>query len=46
MTVFDFLAEHQLYIVLSVVLIIWIGILSFLFRLDQRVGRLEAKVRK
>ncbi len=46
MTVFDFLAEHQLYIVLTVVLIIWIGIISFLFRLEHRIGRLEGKAQK
>jgi len=37
----DFLAEHQLYIVMIIVLAIWIGLYAYLFRLEGRIKRLE-----
>lgn len=37
----DYLAEHQMYIVLGVVLITWAGIVWYLFSLDRRLKRLE-----
>lgn len=37
----EFLAEHQLYIVLFIVLAIWFGIYAYLFRLEGRIKRLE-----
>ncbi|MCU0452280.1 MAG: CcmD family protein [Bacteroidetes bacterium] len=37
----EFLAEHQMYIVLGIVLITWAGIVWYLFRLDGRMKRLE-----
>lgn len=36
-----FLTENQMYIVLGVVLLVWIGIAVYLFRLDKRVTELE-----
>jgi len=38
------LMEDKLYVVLGVVLIIWIGIIIFLFRTDRRITRLERKM--
>jgi CcmD family protein len=35
------LAEDKLYVVLAVVLIIWIGLVLFLFRTDRKLDRLE-----
>ena len=35
------LAEDKLYVVLAVVLIIWFGLVFFLFRTDRRLARLE-----
>lgn len=37
----EYLAEHQMYIVLGVVLITWAGIVWYLFTLDRRLKRLE-----
>ena len=37
----DFLAQNQLYIVMSIVLIIWFGFVAYLFRLDKRISKLE-----
>ena len=35
------LAEDKLPVVLAVVLVIWFGVLLFLFRTDRRLARLE-----
>lgn len=35
------LAEDKLYVVLAVVLIIWIGLIFFIYRTDRRVRDLE-----
>lgn len=37
----EFFAQHQLYIVLGIVLLIWAGIVGYLLRLDARVKKLE-----
>lgn len=42
----DFLAQHQLYIVLSIVLIIWFGLVAYLMRLDKKITKLEESLRK
>jgi CcmD family protein len=42
----DFLAQNQLYIVMIIVLAIWLGIYTYLFRLDGRVKKLESQIRK
>lgn len=42
----DFLAQNQLYIVMIIVLAIWLGIYTYLFRLDSRVKKLESQIRK
>jgi CcmD family protein len=44
--VLDFLADHQLYIVLIIVLMIWAGFLIYLFRLDGRISKLEKIMKK
>lgn len=38
------LQQEKLYVVLAVVLIIWLGLLFFLFRTDRRIARLEREV--
>lgn len=40
----DFLAQHQLYIVLIIAVGIWLGLFLYLFRLDVRVKKLERDV--
>jgi len=42
----EFLAQNQLYIVMIIVLAIWLGIYTYLFRLDSRVKKLEQQIRK
>ncbi len=39
------LKEDKLYTVLAVVLIIWFGIMLFIFRTDQKLNRLEKQSR-
>ena len=36
-----FLAQDKLYVVLAVVLIIWLGIVFYLYRTDRKIARLE-----
>ena len=38
------LQQDKLYVVLAVVLIIWFGVLLFLFRTDRRLSRLEKEL--
>ena len=40
---FDALGQQPLYVVLIVVLVIWLGIYFYLFRLDSRLKKLEGK---
>ena len=42
----EFLAHNQLYIVMIIVLAIWLGIYTYLFRLDSRVKKLENQIRQ
>ncbi|MGH2567878.1 MAG: CcmD family protein [Bacteroidota bacterium] len=42
----DFLSTNQLYIVLGVVLLIWIGIVGYLLRLDKKLAELENLIKK
>ena len=37
----EFFAQHQLYIVMIIVVGIWLGIYAYLFRLDNRIKKLE-----
>ena len=37
----EFFSQNQMYIVLGIVLIVWAGIVMYLFRLDGRLGKLE-----
>ncbi|MBK7256799.1 MAG: CcmD family protein [Ignavibacteriae bacterium] len=37
----EFLAEHQLYIVMIIVVGIWLGLFAYLWRLDGRLKKLE-----
>jgi CcmD family protein len=42
----EFLAQHQLYIVLIIVVGIWLGLYAYLFRLDGRIRKLENQNRR
>lgn len=42
----DFLAGHQLFIVLTIVLLVWFGIVAYLIRLDRKVRKLEESMKK
>jgi CcmD family protein len=42
----DFLAQNQLFIVMAIVLVIWLGLYVYLFRLDGRIKKLEERHRK
>jgi CcmD family protein len=42
----DFLQQNSLYIVLFITLICWVGIFSYLIRLDRRLSALEQRRNK
>jgi CcmD family protein len=42
----EFMAQHQMYIVLGIVLLIWAGIVWYLVRLDMKVAQLEQQMKK
>jgi CcmD family protein len=41
----EFLSANQLYIVLGVVLLIWVGIVIYLFRLEKKLSELEKTIK-
>ena len=43
---YEFLNQNQMYIVLVVTLLIWIGVLWYLMRLDKKVGQIEKRLKK
>jgi CcmD family protein len=45
-TMYDFLSQNQLYIVLIVTMLTWAGILGYLFRLDKKIRILEKQIEK
>jgi CcmD family protein len=42
----EFMSANQLYIVLGIVMLVWFGIIFYLFRLDRKVQRLEDQIKK
>ena len=46
MTLYEFLGQNALYVVLIIVLLIWFGFLFYLLRLDRRVKHLEDTIQK
>lgn len=43
-SLYDFLETNSMYIVMLIVLIIWIGIFGYIWRLDKKVKKLEEKI--
>ncbi len=42
-SLYNFLNDHSLYVVLAIVLVIWLGIFIYLYRLDKKVSKLYEK---
>ncbi|MAT39584.1 MAG: CcmD family protein [Ectothiorhodospiraceae bacterium] len=40
---YEFLEQNSLFVVLTIVLIIWAGLFFYLLRIDKRVAKLEDK---
>ncbi|MBK8550550.1 MAG: CcmD family protein [Ignavibacteria bacterium] len=40
-SLYDFLETNSMYVVMLIVLIIWIGIFGYMWRLDNKVKKLE-----
>jgi CcmD family protein len=43
---YEFLSQNQLYVVLTVTLLVWLGIVVYLVRLDKKIGKLEQQLKK
>ena len=43
---YEFLNQNQLYIVLCITLLIWLGIVWYLIRLDKKIGQIEKQLKK
>ncbi len=43
---YEFLSQNALYVVLVVVLIVWVGIYGYLFRIDRKLAKLEQRGQK
>jgi len=42
----NFFQQNQLYVVLTVVLLVWAGILVYLWRIDRKVAKIENQMKK
>jgi CcmD family protein len=43
---YDFLSQNSLYVVLLIVLIVWVGIFAYIFRLDRKISNLERRIKQ
>lgn len=39
-----FLEQNSIYIVLIIVLIVWFGVFSFMYKIDRKVKKIEEKI--
>lgn len=39
-----FLEQNSIYIVLIIVLIVWLGIFGFMYKIDRKVKKIEEKI--
>jgi CcmD family protein len=42
---YEFLSEHSIYVVLTIVLTCWLGIFFYLLRLDKKISLLEERIK-
>ena len=42
----EFLESNQMYIVLTIVLIIWFGFIGYLVKLEKQINRIEKQLEK
>lgn len=42
-SIYSFLETNSIYIVMLIVMIIWIGIFGYMWRLDKRIKKIEDK---
>ncbi|MGA2624342.1 MAG: CcmD family protein [Bacteroidota bacterium] len=43
---YEFMTQNPLYIVLLIVLICWLGIFTYLVRIDKKITRLEQRMKE
>ncbi len=42
----EYLSTNQMYIVLGIVLLVWAGVVAYLYRLDMRLKKLEDRTQE
>jgi CcmD family protein len=42
-SLYDFFVNNQLYVVLAIALVIWLGIFVYIFRIDKKLKKLEKR---
>ena len=45
-SLYEFLDKHDIYIVLLIVLVIWLLLYFYLFRLDRKIKDIETSIKK
>lgn len=45
-TLFEFLNQNPLFVVLTIALVVWLGIYLYLFRIDGKLKKLEKQTHK
>lgn len=43
-SLFNFLENNSIYIVMLIVLLVWLGIFTFVYNLDKKVKKLEERI--
>ncbi len=43
-SIIEFLDNHSIYVVLIIALIIWIGLFTYVFKIDKKIKKLEEKI--
>lgn len=43
-SLFNFLENNSIYIVMLIVLLVWLGIFTFVYTLDKKVKKLEERI--
>ncbi|MFC2092504.1 CcmD family protein [Bacteroidota bacterium] len=43
-SIYEFLNKQSLYIVLLIALIIWIGLFTYIFKIDKKLKKLETEL--
>jgi len=43
-SIYNFLEQSSMYVVLIITLLIWIGLFSYIFKIDKKISKLEKEL--